>query len=89
MDCFQLASIEPWSQTYGGELKSAIGGKNPANIHNLEPTAEKRVGENNRWEVQAVIEWLQKTLGGSHRCQKVCNQILKPVSCLNPLDIQF
>lgn len=35
-----------------------------------------RVGETTSWQMQEAHRWLQEMFGGSHRCQRVCNQIL-------------
>ena len=56
-----------------GELKSAIGEKNPANVQELEQIAKEE------WEKIPAekCKKLLETFGGDHHCQRVCNQILK------------
>lgn len=48
-----------------GELKYAIGKKNPANIQELEKTAKEK---NTSCEVLEAYRWPQETFGGCHRC---------------------
>lgn len=58
-------------ENFWGELKSAIGEKNLANIQKLEQILKEE------WEkileVQETYRWLQEMCEGYHRYQTVCN----------------
>ena len=60
-----------------GELKSAIGEKNPANVQELEQIAKEEWEKIPAEKCKKHYRWLQETFGGCHHCQRVCNQILK------------
>ena len=70
-----------------GELKSAIGEKNPANVQELEQIAKEEWEKIPAEKCKKHYRWLQETFGGCHHCQRVCNQILKRVAVIAAHDV--